>query len=284
MSRRPAFQFYPSDWRTDAGLRLCSIGARGLWIEMMTLMHDGEPYGHLTMQGRVIDNDMLARLVGENSGTIKKLTKELELNGVFSRTAEGVIYSRRMIRDEEVRERRAAGGQEGAEHGAKGASHGKKGGRPRNGKPPSDDEEGGIKTPLDAEEKPPPSSSSPSSSSEEKSSVAIATGGEPPNVTALDVAKAIFDTGKTILKDAGIPDRQTGSIIGRFRKSYSDSQVLAVLSRCQVEQPSEPIEWITKALQAEQRQASGQANGYAHQPARESTRQIGERLAARLAG
>lgn len=45
--RRPSFQFYPSDWRNDAGLKLCSMGARGLWIEMICIMHASEPYGHL---------------------------------------------------------------------------------------------------------------------------------------------------------------------------------------------------------------------------------------------
>jgi hypothetical protein len=64
MNKRPSFQFYPSDWRNDAGLRLCSISARGLWMDMMCLMHDGEPYGHLTVMGRPIVPEQIARLVG----------------------------------------------------------------------------------------------------------------------------------------------------------------------------------------------------------------------------
>jgi hypothetical protein len=66
MSKRPAFQFYPSDWRNDPGLRLCSCGARGLWADMLCLMHEGEPYGHLTVFGRPIEPQALARLVGES--------------------------------------------------------------------------------------------------------------------------------------------------------------------------------------------------------------------------
>lgn len=158
MSKRPAFQFYPGDWRTDPGLRLCSLVARGLWIEMMAIMHEGEPYGHLTAQGRPISDDMLARLVGETPAIIRKSMKDLEANGVFSRTEEGVIFSRRMVRDEEVRDARAAGGSLGKVHGAKGASHGTKGGRPRKEKPPLADDARGVILP-------PPSTSSPSSSS-----------------------------------------------------------------------------------------------------------------------
>lgn len=158
MSKRPAFQFYPGDWRTDPSLRLCALLARGLWIEMMAIMHEGEPYGHLTAQGRPISDDMLARLVGESPASVKRAMKDLEANGVFSRTGEGVIYSRRMVRDEEVRDARAAGGSLGKAHGAKGASHGTKGGRPRKEKPPLvDDIRGDIL--------PPPSTSSSSPSS-----------------------------------------------------------------------------------------------------------------------
>ena len=29
--KRPAFQFYPSDWRKDMALQSCSVAARGLW-------------------------------------------------------------------------------------------------------------------------------------------------------------------------------------------------------------------------------------------------------------
>ncbi|PHP21385.1 hypothetical protein CG471_02105 [Sphingobium sp. IP1] len=159
MSKRPAFQFYPGDWRTDPGLRLCSMAARGLWMEMTCLMHEGEPYGHLTVQGRPISDDMLARLVGESIAAVRKAMRELEQNDVFSRTDAGVIYSRRMVRDEEVRNARAAGGALGKDHGAKGASHGAKGGRPRKEKPPLDGNQRGVSYP-------PPSSSSSSPSSD----------------------------------------------------------------------------------------------------------------------
>lgn len=144
MTKRPAFQFYPGDWRTDNGLRLCSLVARGLWIEMMAIMHEGDPYGHLTVQGRPISVDMLARLVGESSTVVKRAMKDLEENDVFSRTNEGVIFSRRMVRDEEVRNARAAGGSLGKEHGSKGASHGAKGGRPRKEKAPLDETGRGV--------------------------------------------------------------------------------------------------------------------------------------------
>ena len=165
MTKRPAFQFYPSDWRTDPGLRLCSIAARGLWAEMLCIMHEAEPYGHLTLSdGREITIPMLARLVGESRGEVSELLDELGENGVFSRTEHDIIFSRRMVRDEAVRNARAAGGHLGAPHGEKGKAHGAKGGRPKKAKPPLLETERGDNLP-------PPSSSSSSSSSSSPSVV-----------------------------------------------------------------------------------------------------------------
>lgn len=159
MSKRPSFQFYPGDWRTDPGLRLCSVAARGLWAEMLCLMHEGDPYGHLTIMGRPITPQALARLVGEGVDAVNEWLDELRSNDVFSATEDGVIFSRRMVRDDEVREKRAAGGEAGKSFGHLGGEHGAKGGRPRKEKPPLGEEVSGVSKPA-----PSTSSSSPSSS------------------------------------------------------------------------------------------------------------------------
>ena len=158
--KRPAFQFYPADWRKDAELQSCSIAARGLWHELLCVMHECEPYGHLTLNCKAMPDTNAARLVGVEAREFRKLLAELEAVGVPSRTSDGILYSRRMVRDEQLRNSRAEGGIAGGEHGAKGAAHGAKGGRPRK-------ETGDKKPPLPNEQKPPleppPSSSSSSS-------------------------------------------------------------------------------------------------------------------------
>lgn len=151
--KRPSIQWYPADWRKDAAVQSCSIAARGLWAELLWIMHECEPYGYLVINGRPMATDQLARLVGVSPKECAKLLAELEGNGVLSRDDEGAVYSRRMVRDEAIRDARAAGGKAGSEHGHKGAEHGIKGGRPRTRK-------GGFETPLTDAEKPPPSSSS----------------------------------------------------------------------------------------------------------------------------
>jgi 5-methylcytosine-specific restriction endonuclease McrA len=106
-------KFYPADWRADAMLRLCSIAARGLWAEMMCIMHEAERYGSLLVNGRRIDKKQLAGLAGISERECTTLLFELEGNGVFSRDEDGTIYSRRMRRDHEKAEKAIRDGLKG---------------------------------------------------------------------------------------------------------------------------------------------------------------------------
>lgn len=85
-----------------------------------------------------------------------------------------------------------------------------------------------------------------------------------PGPNAIDTVKVIFDTGVQQLALSGKAGGEARSIIGRWRKQFGDSVVLAVLPRCEVERPSDPLEWITKALQAEARKAAGNGYGNGH--------------------
>ena len=111
--KRPSFQFYPSDWLRDTALKSCSIGARGLWIDMICYMHEGKPYGHLKVNEKVILPPNLARMVGITLEEAEGYLEELRLAGVYDVAEDGSIFSRRMIRDEKLREIRALGGKKG---------------------------------------------------------------------------------------------------------------------------------------------------------------------------
>ena len=111
--KRPSFQFYPGDWLRDTALRTCSVGARGLWIDMICLMHDGTPYGYLKVNHKVILPPNLSRMVGATLQEIEGWVAELEEAGVFDRDEDGAIFSRRMVRDETIRQARASGGKLG---------------------------------------------------------------------------------------------------------------------------------------------------------------------------
>lgn len=111
--KRPAFQFYPGDWRKDPALSSCSLAARGLWIELMCIAHESDNYGHLSINGKPMTPAMISRMVGEVPAVVMKLLVELHDAGVYSRTDDGTIYSRRMVKDEHVRNVRADAGRLG---------------------------------------------------------------------------------------------------------------------------------------------------------------------------
>lgn len=95
----PWLKFFPQDWMGDPSLRACSLAARGLWIEMISLAHQATPYGHVLINSNAPDIAVLSRMVGTSESECETLVSELEMNGVFSRTRKGTIYSRRMVKD-----------------------------------------------------------------------------------------------------------------------------------------------------------------------------------------
>ena len=95
----------------DLGLRGCSPSARGIWADMLCLMHQGEPYGHLADKAGPLAMSFVAFRCGVAIRQLNSAVAELEARGVFSRTESGTIYSRRMVRDEYNRTVRAQGGQ-----------------------------------------------------------------------------------------------------------------------------------------------------------------------------
>ena len=115
--KMPWMKWEPGAWRQNAMLRLCSIEARGLWIEMICLMHEGQPYGYLTFQnksdvkaplkdtlrggvyGNPISMEQLALLTTVPIAKVLLCIAELEANGVFNRDENGTIYCRKMVSD-----------------------------------------------------------------------------------------------------------------------------------------------------------------------------------------
>lgn len=109
----PWMKFFPSDWRADPALRICGMAARGLWVEILAIMHEATPRGHLLVNGVQPTARQLAALVGAAADEVEILLAELEEAGVFSRKRNGVIYSRRMERDEIKASKNRANGRMG---------------------------------------------------------------------------------------------------------------------------------------------------------------------------
>lgn len=111
--KNPWMKFYPADWRSDPALRMCSLTARGLWVEMLCVMHEAEPYGHLLVAGKSPSPQQLSVLLGADLKTISAALAELVEAGVVSQDGQGVYLSRRMVRDAEKAERDKANGKGG---------------------------------------------------------------------------------------------------------------------------------------------------------------------------
>ena len=106
MSKRglPWLQFYPADWESDS-ISGCSLAAQGLWLRMMFVMHTSRRYGYLEVEGKSIPDEMMFRRCGCLSvEEYRGLVAELFAAGVPSKTENGVIYSRRMVRDQNERD------------------------------------------------------------------------------------------------------------------------------------------------------------------------------------
>lgn len=111
--KRPAMQFYVGDWMKDPDLRACSLAARGLWIDMLCLMYESPRRGYLLVKDRPASQQHIARMTGGSSEEVGALLKELEDAGVYSRSSDGAVFCRRMVRDEAVAARARANGQKG---------------------------------------------------------------------------------------------------------------------------------------------------------------------------
>src|ERR1700735_3171018 len=103
MSEERWSKFYWADWRSDPKLRMCSLGARGLWMELLSLMHSSDEFAHLLVNGNSPSEQQLAILCGASVAEIRKFKAELEAVGVPGVREDGVWFSRRMVRDKAKR-------------------------------------------------------------------------------------------------------------------------------------------------------------------------------------
>lgn len=109
----PWSKFYWSDWSNCANLRRCSKAAKGMWIDVLALMAECEDRGVLASGGVPwSDEDIAAAVTGDPTENLV-LLRELFDKGVPSRSKTGAVYSRRMVRDEEIRLKRADAGSKG---------------------------------------------------------------------------------------------------------------------------------------------------------------------------
>ena len=113
--KAPAFQFFANDYASDNKLAQVSLSAQGLWVRLLCAMWVSDRQGYLvsTSSGKAPSLSQIAITCRSTEAETEKALKELEENEVFSRTEDGVIYSRRILRDLEFKKQAYESGKTG---------------------------------------------------------------------------------------------------------------------------------------------------------------------------
>ncbi len=233
----PWGRFFWNDWRGEPTLRVCSLAARGLWMDMLCIAAEADPTGFVLVNGRTPTTTDLARLTGAPEADVQSLLAELDRNGVFSRDRQERIYSRRMVRD--------------AKRARTARSNGKRGGNPTLSKQranrPSDNpsDKGGLNT-----QKPEARS--------QKDSEPIGSGAMAPSQPE-DLKSRIFGPAlEWLAKQAEKPKPKIRSIVGKWCRDHGDGRTLEEMQNCARAGAVDPIAWIEAKLNGTTKQTYGQ--------------------------
>ncbi|WP_109073475.1 MULTISPECIES: hypothetical protein [unclassified Azospirillum] len=256
---RPWMKFYPTDWRGDQALRVVSLGARGLWIECMCIMHEASPYGHLIINGHAVTDAQLAALAGTVPDQITALLNELETAGVFSRNRNGVIYSRRMTRDEKKRK----DGEKSEKTGTLPNSRRGKQASEKSGKnPPPPGVDGGV---VDQ----PPLTQKPEAREEPTKEATASLGADGANENQEPSERdLVWKNGlRWLMKQTGLKEPKARGLISAWCKGGNEALLLSVLRDCRDHQPPifDVVPWIFATL--EDRKTRNVRQAEQHRPA-----------------
>jgi len=252
MSKRPSFQFYPADWSANPNLKRCSFAEKGIWLEVMCLLHDQPEYGVLrwTLQE-------IATAVKCRPADLRSLQRKGVLKGDDETLADPFIYtprsgrkdgppvtlvpvqagpiwfSSRMVKDEYVRGLRAEGG--GSNETQKAPPEGS----------PNTAPKGGIGEAFGPRGSSSSSSASALKGSEDKSSGGLA--------AVDDLDGTAWATARTVLVDQGGMSREdAGKFFGKLLATHrlEARDMLSSLAQAVVSRTEDPRSYLTKGAQA----------------------------------
>lgn len=106
--------FSTSDWLRCPELKVLDADVRGLWMDMLCYMWESSERGvMLKPNGDPMSKDEVSRLLGvDASGSYDWIDKLID-NQVCSVRADGAIFSRRMVRDHAISQKRSEAGRKG---------------------------------------------------------------------------------------------------------------------------------------------------------------------------
>ncbi len=104
----PYFPFYPGDWLKDPLLTFCSSFVRGLLIDIFCFAFECPERAVLKIAGKAMTREQLAESVRGNAQENHKGINQLIDLEIIKLTDNGTMYLSRMVREEDIREKRAA--------------------------------------------------------------------------------------------------------------------------------------------------------------------------------
>ena len=111
---RPWLQLYTRDFLDDLALRSCTPESRSFLTDAMCLSHECTPYGHLAdSDGAPLPEKFICGRFNVTPLVMRRSVAQLLEKKRLGKTPEGVLFLPRMVRDETIRIKRAAGGRLG---------------------------------------------------------------------------------------------------------------------------------------------------------------------------
>jgi len=111
----PALHFYPGDWYKDPGVMALNSVERGVWFQMLLLMFESKRRGYLELADKKYPEKEMASLFKISEPKLQKIIVKLisfDVGSLEKNTQ--ILYSRRMVRDEEKRQLLIKAGSKGA--------------------------------------------------------------------------------------------------------------------------------------------------------------------------
>lgn len=112
-------QFHTRDWLDNKELRRCSPAARGVLADLMSLAHEGEPYGYIADKFGPLAEEFIAARCFITVEEFRKAVHELIKFERVSREND-TFYIKRMVEDERIRLARVNAGKSGGNPNVKG--------------------------------------------------------------------------------------------------------------------------------------------------------------------
>lgn len=221
----PAFQFYTGDWLKDPNLSLCSPATRGIFMDLLSAMHENDRSGRIV--GTPHQLSRLARCtVEEMEAALLELheTATAEVSDVTFCNGPVTVTNRRMRREWRERKSNAERVKRHRE-------------RDRNG-----EGDGGV-----TEKSRLPSSSSSSTSVTETTS--------PARFAPPDARAALFSDGlRVVTTMTGKPEARCRTLLGKWLKAAGDdaAHLLVLLRQASADRRADLVSWIEACLRADE--------------------------------